>query len=156
MAEQPARKASRTRVKTVKSDPAPKAKTYRFIDKDPALEFVISKIIESGMKPSAIEAETMKLNRKVSAHCITAWLYGGTKRPQNYTMESVMLAIGFRREWIDIRPSVSPEPPVAPIIEANIQPPQPKAPSRKKTTQVVDPMPVGVKPKAQRKSQRKA
>jgi hypothetical protein len=85
---------------------------YRFIEKDPSLDIVIARILESGRSPEWIERETEQISRRVSAACVIGWLYGGTRRPQNYTMESVMLALGVRKEWIVIDSGYALQQPV--------------------------------------------
>lgn len=103
-----------------------KMKGYRYIEKDPALDIVIARIIDvvinQGRSLEWIERETEKIGRKVSVSTIIGWLYGGTKRPQNYTVESVMLALGVRKEWIDIGTGM-----------AVLQPTNLVIPARKKT-----------------------
>ncbi len=94
---------------------------YRFIDKDPVLDMVIAQILKSGRSPEWIERETEKLGRKVSAAAVIGWLYGGTKRPQNYTIESVMLALGVRRDWYAISTGLKLEAPQNLTIPARAQ-----------------------------------
>lgn len=73
---------------------------YRHIDKDPELDQVVAAINKSGMSPEAVERATIKIGRKVSAAAIIGWTHGKTRRPQNFTMTSVMLALGYTRgEW---------------------------------------------------------
>jgi len=72
---------------------------YNWIDKDPELDFVLSCIEQSGWSLERIEAETEKNGHKVSRYTLMAWFYKGVKRPQNATMNTVMAAIGWHREW---------------------------------------------------------
>lgn len=72
---------------------------YNWIDKDPELEFVLSCIEQSGWSLEKIEAETEKNGHKVSRYTLLAWFYKGTRQPKNVTMNSVMAAIGWERQW---------------------------------------------------------
>lgn len=76
-----------------------KKEGYRFIDKDPDMDMVVAAIGNSGLSSEKIEALTISIGRKVSASTIIGWTYGKTKRPQNYTLNSVMIALGYEREW---------------------------------------------------------
>jgi transcriptional regulator with XRE-family HTH domain len=65
---------------------------YRFVDRDPILELVANAITDSGLSLKAIE------NRcGVTSKTIAKWMNGGTRRPQNLTIEFVLRAIGYRR-----------------------------------------------------------
>lgn len=76
---------------------------YRFLDKDPEMDEVVAAINNSGLSPEAIERETIKIGRKVSSSAIIGWTHGRTRRPQNYTMASVMIALGYHRpSWSKI------------------------------------------------------
>lgn len=76
-----------------------KKEGYRFIDKDPDMDMVIAAIGNSGLSSEKIEELTVQIGRKVSASTIIGWTYGKTKRPQNFTLNSVMIALGYEREW---------------------------------------------------------
>jgi hypothetical protein len=54
---------------------------------------------ESGLSPEDIEYETEKLGHKVSRYTIMGWLYKSVRRPQNYTMTIVALALGYSKTW---------------------------------------------------------
>jgi hypothetical protein len=95
-----ASKSSATTRPRVNQIPAPGQKTgYQFVDKDPDMDIMMAHINASRMTPEQIEAATIKIGRKVSRHCIVGWMFGGVKRPQNYTMTSVAMAIGIERQW---------------------------------------------------------
>jgi hypothetical protein len=79
---------------------ADRSEKYRYVEKDPDMEFVASRILESGRSPEWIETETEKNGHKVSSAAIIGWLYGKTRRPQNYTMSNVMMVLGYRKEWV--------------------------------------------------------
>lgn len=66
---------------------------------DPDLEFACNKIRDSGLSPEAIEARCESLGRPVSRYAILGWLHGGVKRPQNFTLTTVMIALGFEKQW---------------------------------------------------------
>jgi hypothetical protein len=72
---------------------------YRGVDKDPDMDVIIGFINSSGMNPEQIEAATAKIARPVSRYCINGWLFGTVKRPQNYTLTSVAMALGIERTW---------------------------------------------------------
>lgn len=73
---------------------------YNWTDKDPELDYVCSVIEGSGLTIEKIEKETEKHGHKVSRFTIYNWLYGGTKRPHNVTMNTVMSALGYERTWL--------------------------------------------------------
>jgi hypothetical protein len=91
------------------SRPAPKRRNfipqtpnylgYNWIDKDPDMDFIVGLIGESGMSPEDIELATEKLGHKVSRYTVMGWLYKGTRRPQNFTMTIVALALGYTKTW---------------------------------------------------------
>jgi hypothetical protein len=72
---------------------------YNWIDKDPELDFVLACIEQSGWSLERIEAETEKNGHKVSRWTLMAWFYKGTRQPKNVTMNNVMAAIGWHRQW---------------------------------------------------------
>lgn len=73
--------------------------SYNWIDKDPDMDFIVGLIGESGLSPEDIEFETEKIGHKVSRYTIMGWLYKAVKRPQNYTMTIVALALGYSKTW---------------------------------------------------------
>jgi hypothetical protein len=72
---------------------------YQWQDRDPEMDFVLHAIEESGRTLEWIERETESHGHKVSRYTLLGWFYKGVKRPQNATMNSVMAAIGWEREW---------------------------------------------------------
>ena len=72
---------------------------YSWLDKDPDMELIVGLIGESGLSPEDIEKETASLGWKVSRYTIVGWLYGSVRRPQNYTMTIVALALGYTKTW---------------------------------------------------------
>ena len=75
---------------------------YNWIDKDPDMDLIVGLIGESGLSPEDIEHETEKLGHKVSRYTIMGWLYKSVRRPQNYTMTIVALALGYSKTWAPI------------------------------------------------------
>jgi hypothetical protein len=63
------------------------------------MDLIVGLIGESGLSPEDIEHETEKLGWKVSRFTVLNWLYGSVKRPQNYTMTIVALALGYSKTW---------------------------------------------------------
>ena len=51
------------------------------------------------MSPEDIENETARLNCKVSRFTILNWVYGSVRRPQNYTLTVVAMALGYVKTW---------------------------------------------------------
>jgi hypothetical protein len=72
---------------------------YNWLDKDPDMDLIVGLIGESQLSPEDIEAETEKLGHKVSRYTILSWLYKGVRRPQNFTMTIVALALGYQKTW---------------------------------------------------------
>lgn len=81
--------------------------SYNWIDKDPDMELIVGLIGESGLSPEDIEAETERLGHKVSRYTILGWLYKSVRRPQNFTMTIVALALGYTKTWA---PTAKAEP----------------------------------------------
>lgn len=79
--------------------PAQSWLAYNWIDKDPELEFVLHAIEESGHTLEWIERQTEANGHRVSRHTLLAWFYKGTRQPKNVTMNNVMAAIGWTRNW---------------------------------------------------------
>jgi len=72
---------------------------YSWIDKDPDMDLIVGLLGESGLSPEDVEHETTKLGHKVSRYTIMGWLYGSVRRPQNYTMTIVAMALGYVKTW---------------------------------------------------------
>ena len=79
--------------------PAQSWLAYNWTEKDPDLDMVKYAIEMSGWTLEKIERETEANGHRVSRYTLMAWYYGETKRPQNATMNSVMAAIGWERQW---------------------------------------------------------
>ena len=66
---------------------------YRFTDKDPELEFVVSCIDEYVSKGGTLKE--IEKGAEVSASTMRNWRLGKTHRPGNLTMSWVMTALGY-------------------------------------------------------------
>jgi hypothetical protein len=73
--------------------------SYNWVDRDPVMDEVCRIIIASGWTVEKIEEETTRIGRKVSRYTILGWLYK-VKRPQNYGIDSVLMALGVKREFV--------------------------------------------------------
>lgn len=78
---------------------------YRFVDRDPILEEITTMITDSGLSVSDIigRIEEISDTATVSYSTIANWLSGKTKRPQNYTVTWVALALGYERRFVKTR-----------------------------------------------------
>jgi DNA-binding transcriptional regulator YiaG len=65
---------------------------YRFVDRDPILDEISRLITDSGLS-----AQTIAMRSGVTARTITNWQNGRTKKPQNLTVDHVLIALGYRR-----------------------------------------------------------
>ncbi len=65
---------------------------YRFIDRDPILEFITKDITDSGWSLAFIAERS-----GVSASTLASWQKGHTKHPQNITVTAVLTALGWSR-----------------------------------------------------------
>lgn len=63
------------------------------------MDLIVGLIGESGLSPEDIERETEAMGHKVSRYTIMGWLYKSVRRPQNYTMTIVALALGYSKTW---------------------------------------------------------
>lgn len=66
---------------------------------DPEVELVAKVIEDSGMSPDAIEQRSIEIGRRVSKYTVLALRTRTTKKPQNYTMTSIMMACGYLKKW---------------------------------------------------------
>jgi hypothetical protein len=76
---------------------------YSWIDKDPELDRLKAVIAESGWTLERIERETEANGHRCSRWTLMAWMYGSTKRPQNASMNNVLAALGYERQWVKKR-----------------------------------------------------
>jgi predicted transcriptional regulator len=70
-------------------------KSYSFIDKDPIIDEIRTKIQESGATYKWISEGS-----SVSTQTIRKWLDGETKKPQAATINAVLRAIGYKLEIV--------------------------------------------------------
>jgi hypothetical protein len=81
-------------------------KGYRFVDRDPDLDFICDLIDKSGKTCREISQMVAKVSggsANVSHSTIAKWLSTRTRRPQNYTITWVTYALGYKREWVTIQ-----------------------------------------------------
>lgn len=78
---------------------AQRDKGYKFMEKDPVLDQLITLVEESPKSLAKISDES-----GVSKSCLRNWMYGRTRRPQNITMDFVARAVGVvRGDWQPLR-----------------------------------------------------
>lgn len=89
---------------------------YRFVERDPDLDWIANAIDKSGMSVGdIIEAVLDASNGEVHISYATVynWLSGKTRRPQNFTLTWVAYALGWERTWSESRsesPGLSERP----------------------------------------------
>ena len=76
-------------------------RSYLFKNKDPAID-VLRTVIQdnAGGKITPKVLKGIEVGGGPTVSCMNAWFYGGTKRPQNATIEAAGRAIGYERKWI--------------------------------------------------------
>lgn len=81
---------------------------YRFLDKDPIIDIIRTAVFKSRIPIKLIAAQA-----RIRPATISRWLYGDTRRPQNYTIQAVLTVLGVRTEytWEDSRTPVLPTRP---------------------------------------------
>lgn len=67
---------------------------YRWIEKDPCIDIVRQALELSTLDIYRVSEETYKHGRGVAVSTIQNWLYGKTCRPQRYSLEAVLNALG--------------------------------------------------------------
>lgn len=71
-----------------------RTKEYRFLDKDPIID-----LIRTAYQQKQIKLSTLAADAHVTPQTISRWLYGDTKRPQNYTIHKVLTALGVETRY---------------------------------------------------------
>lgn len=66
---------------------------------DPEVAEVAARIIESGLSPEQIEKRCLEIGRPVSRYTVIGMMAKQTKRPQNFTLTTIMMALGFDKTW---------------------------------------------------------
>lgn len=66
---------------------------------DPEVKEVAERLRESGLPPEEIERRCIEMKRPVSRYTILAIRAEITRRPQNFTLTSIMMALGFDKTW---------------------------------------------------------
>lgn len=72
-----------------------KANDYRRIDKDPVIDLIRTGVETSGRRMADITARA-----GIHYNTLHNWLYGRTRRPQNITIELVLLELGMERRCV--------------------------------------------------------
>lgn len=67
---------------------------------DPEVAETAERIIDSGLSAEEIERRCIEMQRPVSRYTILAIKAKITRRPQNFTLTSIMMALGFDKSWI--------------------------------------------------------
>ena len=68
--------------------------SYRWIDKDPAIDLFRAALKETGAKLADVAKES-----GVSVRTLHAWDFGSTRKPQRLTFRFAMAAMGYREVW---------------------------------------------------------
>ena len=83
--------------KLVTTDYGKKAPDYRFIDKDPIVDVLRTKL---GGKLERGAIDKLAADARLAPGTIMRIFYGETRRPQNYTVDRLLAALGYRREIV--------------------------------------------------------
>jgi transcriptional regulator with XRE-family HTH domain len=67
---------------------------YRFIDKDPIID-----LIRTAYSQGELELKSLAAEARVHPQTISRWLYGDVKRPQNWTVQKVLRALGVETRY---------------------------------------------------------
>jgi hypothetical protein len=76
---------------------------YRFQERDPDMEWICQLIMQSGKGISEVLEDVLDVSNNqvhISYGTIAKWLDGKTKRPQNFTLTWVALALGYQKNWL--------------------------------------------------------
>jgi hypothetical protein len=82
----------------------PLYKSYVFTTKDPEID-ILRTLIENhfGARVNHKHLATIRGDGGPSIGAMQGWFFGGTRRPQNPTLEAAGRAIGYRRVWQRMR-----------------------------------------------------
>lgn len=94
MAKKAKRKVRRGRHST-KAQTVSQYLTYNFVDKDPVIDELRTRIADAGLSWQEIKAKS-----GVSVGTMRGWFTKNTRRPQSATVEAVGRAIGYKRIWV--------------------------------------------------------
>lgn len=76
-------------------------KAYNFKNKDPAIDELRTLIEDQyGERVKGKHLKQIAEAGGPTQGCMSGWFFGGTKRPQNPTLEAAGRALGFRRKWV--------------------------------------------------------
>jgi len=87
---------SPAKVIPLRSASTKRGQAYRFVDRDPIIETLITIMDDSGLSDAMIAAKAMCSWQTVNNIRVK------TKRPQNYTIDRVLRACGFKRTIVRI------------------------------------------------------
>jgi hypothetical protein len=86
------------------SNSLPLYRSYVFKDKDPAIDEFRSLVEQHfGARVSHKYLVMIRGDGGPSIGAMQGWFFGGTKRPQNPTLEAAGRAMGYRRVWQRMR-----------------------------------------------------
>jgi hypothetical protein len=77
-------------------------RSYRFIDKDPIKDEMQTALADAGFKTKK-EMDNLAILANVSKTTVHNLFWGGTKRPQNATVEGLLRAAGLERRIVSVR-----------------------------------------------------
>jgi hypothetical protein len=66
---------------------------------DPAVEDCAKHLEESKLAPEEIVRRSVKLGRPIAAATVLGIKFRATKRPQNYTIDTIMMCLDFDKIW---------------------------------------------------------
>jgi hypothetical protein len=73
-------------------------RSYVFKDKDPVIDQIRTLMSDEDLTVSQVSTLSF-----VSASTIHNWMHGETRRPQSASVEAVGRAMGYSREWVQMR-----------------------------------------------------
>lgn len=74
-----------------------RSKGYRYIDKDPDMDTIKKIMDDSGL---SIPEIVVACGGNISETTLRNWEIGKTRRPQNYTLNTVANGLGWERMWV--------------------------------------------------------
>lgn len=80
----------------------PVYKTYRFSNKDPVIDEVRTLFKDEGFYSPAGYKE-VEARGAAKAATYKGWFSGGTRRPQNATIEATARALGYQRKFVKMK-----------------------------------------------------
>lgn len=79
---------------------------YRFRSKDPAID-EFRTVVEDhfGHRVTKKDLKLIEESGGPKRGTMAGWFFGDTLRPQNPTLEAAGRSIGYRREWVKMKPN---------------------------------------------------